>query len=79
MRIANLFQADVRYNYKTLVSKAFSLRAMLQKMKTLTSGGQKFMLLGAMSTYQEQFGQQRIELGSSFYVASAGRSDFTLF
>ena len=53
---------------------------MLQKMKTLTSGGQKFMLLGAdINLSREQFGQQRIELGRSFYVASAGRSDFTLF
>ena len=49
---------------------------MPRKMKTLTSGGQKFMLLGADI---KQFGQERIELGSSFYVASAGRSDFTLF
>ena len=32
-----------------------------------------------ISTYQQQFGQQRIELGSSFYVVSAGWSDFTLF
>ena len=53
---------------------------MLQKMKTLTSGGQKFMLLGAdIKPIRKQFGQQRIELGLSFYMASAGRSDFTLF
>ena len=36
------------------------------------------MLLGADITLSA-FGQQRIELGSSFYMASAGRSDFTLF
>ena len=35
--------------------------------------------LGLIPTYQQQFGRQRSELGSSFYVASAGWSDFTLF
>ena len=39
------------------------------------------MLLGADINLSDlsAFGQQRIELGSSFYLASAGWSDFTLF
>ena len=42
-------------------------------------GGKSLCFLGLISTYQEQFGQQQIELGSSFYVASAGWSNFTPF
>ena len=78
---ANLLQADmqcVMYNYNTCVESVLSC-AMLQKMKTLTSEGQNLCFLGPISTYQQQFGQQRIELRSSLYVASAGWSDFTLF
>ena len=45
----------------------------------ILQGGKSLCFLGLISTYQEQFGQQRIELGSSFYVDSAGRSDFILF
>ena len=38
------------------------------------------MLLGAdINLSATVFGQQRIELRSSLYVASAGWSDFTLF
>ena len=52
---------------------------MLQKWKPCLEGDKSLCFLGLLSTYQEHFGQQRIELGSSFYVASAGRSGFTLF
>ena len=45
----------------------------------ILQGDKSLCFLGLVSTYQEHFGQQRIELGSSFYVASAGRSGFTLF
>ena len=45
----------------------------------ILQGDKSLCFLGLLSTYQEHFGQQRIELGSSFYVASAGRSGFTLF
>ena len=53
--------------------------AIIRDSQHILQGDKSLCFLGLILTYQEQFGQQRIELGSSFYVASAGRSDFTLF
>ena len=67
-------------NQRVYIS-SYTAHVFLQSLYSIyiLQGDKSLCFLGLVSTYQEHFGQQRIELGSSFYVASAGRSGFTLF
>ncbi len=57
--------------------KPSKLKCIIKNKASITSSGKKFMLLGA-DINLSAFGQQRIESGSSFYVACAGWSEINL-
>ena len=70
---------SVWYNCNTCVESVLSCIQCFKKWKRWLQEDKSLCFLGPISFYQQQFGQQRIELRSSFCVASAGWSDFTLF
>ena len=76
---AKLLHADMQcvIYLKTLVPKAFFHVHCFKKLKRGLQEDKSLCFLVDMNLSAS--GQQRIELGSLFCVASAGRSDFTLF